>query len=144
MNIPKYPTPRMDTESGTTIRRFAAFLLDGIIFGLATLVLLVPASFLGDAVTVVVGLIISVVAFVYVFFLEGMYGYTPGKYALGLVVVKSDGSNCTIGASVLRNLLLIVDSLPFAYLIGIVLILLTDKDQRVGDLAADTVVVRRQ
>jgi uncharacterized RDD family membrane protein YckC len=81
---------------------------------------------------------------VYMFLLEGIYGYTPGKYLLGLVVVKSDGSDCTIGSSVLRNLLLIVDQLPFAYLLGVGLILFTDENQRVGDFVADTVVVKQR
>ncbi len=63
---------------------------------------------------------------------------------MGLVVVKSDGSDCTIGASVLRNLALIVDNLPFMYIAGIVLIFVTDENQRVGDLVADTVVVKQR
>jgi uncharacterized RDD family membrane protein YckC len=76
--------------------------------------------------------------------LEGLYGYTPGKYLLGLVAVKSDGSNCTVGASILRNLLWIVDALPTANLVAMVLTLGTDDNQRVGDLVADAVVVKRQ
>ncbi|WP_255568428.1 RDD family protein [Salinarchaeum sp. IM2453] len=84
------------------------------------------------------------VTLVYGFLLEELYGYTPGKYLLGLVVIKSDGSNCTIGASIVRNLLWIVDALPTFNLVAMVLILLTDDNQRVGDLVADTVVVRQQ
>jgi uncharacterized RDD family membrane protein YckC len=81
---------------------------------------------------------------VYGFLLEGLYGYTPGKYLLGLVVIKSDGSNCSIGASILRNLLWLVDALPTFNLIAILSILITDNNQRVGDLVADTVVVKQQ
>ena len=84
------------------------------------------------------------VTLVYGFLLEELYGYTPGNYLLGLVVIKSDGSNCTIGASIVRNLLWIVDALPTFNLVAMVLILLTDDNQRVGDLVADTVVVRQQ
>jgi uncharacterized RDD family membrane protein YckC len=80
----------------------------------------------------------------YGFLLEGLYGDTPGKYLLGLVVVKSSGSNCTVGASILRNLLWIIDALPTANLVAMVLILVTDDNQRVGDLIADTVVVKQQ
>lgn len=89
-------------------------------------------------------LVALAVSIVYGFLLEGLYGYTPGKYLLGLVVVKSDGSNYTIGASTLRNLLWLVDSLPTLNLVAIAMIFLTDENQRVGDLVADTVVVRQR
>ena len=81
---------------------------------------------------------------VYGFLLEGLYGYTPGKCLLRLVVVQSDESTCTVGASILRNLLWIVDAFPTANLVAMVLILVTDDNQRVGDLVADTVVVKQQ
>ncbi|WP_459880258.1 RDD family protein [Halorubrum gandharaense] len=76
--------------------------------------------------------------------LEGLYGYTPGKYLLGLVVIKSDGSNCTLGASIVRNPLWVVDTLPTGNIVAMVLILVTDENQRVGDLVVDTVVVKQQ
>lgn len=140
----KHPAPRMGTETQTFGKRALAFILDGFIFGALSLGLLLPASLLGDAVVGLVVLVVLAGSVVYGFLLEGLYGYTPGKYLLGLVVVKSDGSNCTVGASVLRNLLWLVDSLPTANLVGTAMILLTDDNQRVGDLVADTVVVKQQ
>jgi uncharacterized RDD family membrane protein YckC len=47
-------------------------------------------------------------------------------------------------ASVVRNLLRLVDNPPGIYLVGLVATWLTDRDQRLGDLAADTVVARAQ
>jgi hypothetical protein len=44
--------------------------------------------------------------------------------------------------SSVRNLLRVVDVLPTAYMVGIVTIFVTSRNQRVGDLAAGTVVVR--
>ena len=139
----KHPAPQMGTQGNVIGQRLLAFVLDSIILSIVAIAVVVPFALLGDAGMLFGGFLMIILALVYVYLLEGMYGYTPGKYAMGLVVVKSDGSNCTIGASIIRNLLLIVDQLPFAYLIGIALILITDDNQRVGDLVADTVVVEQ-
>ncbi|MFC6974310.1 RDD family protein [Halomicroarcula sp. GCM10025709] len=124
--------------------RVGAFFVDSILMGLLWLPVIVAGAALGDIGSLVLMFIGLAVTLVYGFLLEGLYGYTPGKYLLGLVVIKSDGSNCTIGASVLRNLLWIVDSFPTFNLVAMVSILLTDDNQRVGDLVADTVVVKQQ
>ncbi len=134
----------MGTNEDVIWQRVLAYLIDGIIIMPFLIVPILIGTAFGDIgflMTTFVGL---VVIFVYVFLLEGLYGYTPGKYMLGLVVVKSDGSNCTISASILRNLLWFVDQLPVFNLVAMGLILLTDDNQRVGDLVADTVVVRQQ
>jgi hypothetical protein len=47
-------------------------------------------------------------------------------------------------ASALRNILRIVDSLPGFYLVGILFVLFTKNNQRIGDLAAGTIVVRER
>jgi uncharacterized RDD family membrane protein YckC len=70
-------------------------------------------------------------------------GRTPGKMALGLMVVQADGTPITPGASVLRNLLRFADFLPFAYLGGLLCMLSNADFARVGDLAAGTLVVWR-
>lgn len=67
-------------------------------------------------------------------------GMTPGKKMQGLQVIHADGTPIRFPASMLRNLLLTIDFLPVAYLLGIVSMTLTSKFQRVGDLAADTLV----
>lgn len=139
----KHPAPRKGTEGEAVVERLVAFVLDSIILSVVSVAIIIPGALLGDTGIALFGLLAVVASLAYVLLLEGIYGYTPGKYVMGLVVVKSDGSPCTIGASVIRNLLLIVDQLPFMYLIGIVLLFVTDRSQRVGDLAADTVVVER-
>lgn len=69
-------------------------------------------------------------------------GRTPGKRWTGLRVVRSTGQPIGFLSSVIRNLLRIVDFLPSAYLVGIASILATSRNQRLGDLAAGTVVAR--
>ncbi len=68
-------------------------------------------------------------------------GQTPGKRALGLRVVHDDGTPVDLRASVLRNLLLAADFLPFGYCFGLLTTLVDTSFRRLGDLAAGTLVV---
>lgn len=68
-------------------------------------------------------------------------GRTPGKRWLGLRVVRVGGGPVGFVASALRNILRIVDALPGFYLVGILAVLFTARNQRLGDLAAGTIVV---
>ena len=71
-------------------------------------------------------------------------GRTPGKRWTGLRVVKVGGGPVGFVASTLRNVLRIVDALPGFYLVGILAVLFTRNNQRLGDLAAGTLVVRER
>lgn len=70
-------------------------------------------------------------------------GRTPGKRWTGLRVVRADGGPVTFSTSAVRNLMRLVDGL-FAYAVGVVAILVSARNQRLGDLAAGTVVVRER
>ena len=69
-------------------------------------------------------------------------GRTPGKRIGGLRVVRSSGRSVDFTASMIRNALRLVDGLPLSYVPTIVSIVVTRRNQRLGDLAADTVVIR--
>jgi len=71
-------------------------------------------------------------------------GSTPGKRAMGIMVVESSGLPVGFQASLVRNLLRTADFLPFGYGLGLLSMLKTRHYQRLGDLAAATVVVWRQ
>jgi uncharacterized RDD family membrane protein YckC len=77
----------------------------------------------------------------YYFVLETLYGKTLGKALLGLRVVAEDGSKATGGAVAARTILRLIDGLPGLYLLGIVVIAASKKDQRIGDMAGRTRVV---
>jgi uncharacterized RDD family membrane protein YckC len=82
-----------------------------------------------------------VMLFVYSF-LEGTYGATPGKWLMGIRVISMDTLRpCGFGRALLRNLLRFVDGF-FNYLVGILIVAYTENQQRVGDLAARTIVIR--
>jgi uncharacterized RDD family membrane protein YckC len=70
-------------------------------------------------------------------------GRSIGKRAAGLRVVRADGGAPGFWSSTLRNLLRLIDMIPFPfYLVGSVLVLATTRNQRLGDLAGGTLVVR--
>ncbi len=73
--------------------------------------------------------------------LEGYLGQTLGKMLVGIrVVQESTGEVPGIGATALRTVLRIVDWLRF-YLVAFVTVLASQKNQRLGDMAARTLVV---
>lgn len=93
----------------------------------------------GGPALVVIG-VVSAILFAYFVLLEGTLGATLGKLTAGIQVRSVDGGRAGIGASLVRNLLRIIDGIA-VYLVGAVIMLLTKRKQRLGDLAARTVVV---
>src|SRR5213594_2609600 len=138
---------RYDLAGGGN-RGFAA-VLD---FGVATVIALgatialgaIPAGFgPRNAVFGVAVLLIPTIIWAYFILLEWLWnGQTLGKRAYGLRVISGDGSPAGFTAVFVRNLLRVVDFLPSFYGLGLLLVILTPKNQRLGDLAAGTYVVR--
>ena len=73
-------------------------------------------------------------------YLEGRYGKTPGKWLVGIRVLGTDLQPCGFGRAFLRNLLTLVDGF-FSFMVGALLVALTENWQRLGDMAARTIVV---
>ncbi|MFN7996039.1 MAG: RDD family protein [Bryobacteraceae bacterium] len=69
-------------------------------------------------------------------------GQTIGKRLFGLRVVDAHGLRLRPAQVILRNLLRAIDLLPGAYLTGVVSCVLSRRGQRLGDLAANTIVLR--
>ena len=69
------------------------------------------------------------------------HGATPGKRALGLRVMNINGTPVGWSASILRNLIRFVDTLPGCYAFGCISVMVSKNFQRLGDLAAGTIVV---
>lgn len=75
---------------------------------------------------------------------EGLAGgRTFGKALMRIAVVSTDATPITFLAAVIRNVVRLVDSLPGTYFVGIVSALFTKRSQRVGDLAAGTIVIHQ-
>jgi len=69
-------------------------------------------------------------------------GQTLGKRVLGLRVMDEQALRLELSQIVVRNLLRFVDMLPLAYMIGGIACFASRRSQRLGDLAANTIVVR--
>ena len=130
---------------GVGMRLVAAIIDVVVFFVLAWLVAMLTGSTTEDGFALNGGtaLLPVVVWFIYVIGMEATVGATLGKMALGLRVVKTDGTS-PIGwpASLIRNLLRIVDGL-FVYLVGAILVWRSPTRQRLGDRVAGTVVIKK-
>jgi uncharacterized RDD family membrane protein YckC len=81
--------------------------------------------------------------FAYYLFMEGYLGQTVGKMLLGIKVVREDtGGVPGLGAAALRTVLRIIDGILF-YAVAFVSVLATQKNRRLGDMVANTLVVRK-
>lgn len=143
-------TYNIDTPEGVELRlpvagigsRALAWLIDAFIKFIALIVLAIVLTFLG---TFGAGLrLIS--AFVLLWFYNVLFevfahGATPGKKVIGLRVMNANGTPVGWTGSLIRNLIRAVDVLPGCYLFGCVSVMLSRNFQRLGDLAAATVVV---
>lgn len=113
-----------------------------VLFG-ACAVLLLALDVSGGWETAILVLLLFLLRFVYdVLFEVGAGGRTPGKRLAGLRVVRVGGRPVDFISSAIRNVLRVVDFLPLFYGLGMLVVLLTARNQRVGDLAAGTLVVR--
>ena len=117
--------------------RFLALLIDSVIIGVVGGLLSLPFH----NATGVLGGSIGILTLLYFIVMEATRGATLGKMALGLRVVKTDGSPISWSESIIRNLLRIIDGL-FVYLVGAILVWTSPLRQRLGDRAAKTVVIR--
>ena len=70
-----------------------------------------------------------------------MRGSTPGKRMAGVRIVTRTGDIPGIGALLIRNVFRLIDSLPFAYLVGLVTAMFTEQHVRFGDIAAGTLLI---
>ncbi|VXC32804.1 RDD family protein [Nocardioides sp. AX2bis] len=86
-------------------------------------------------------LLTVLVAAVYFFACELAWGQTLGKRLVGIRVVSEKGPQRTAGQVLVRTLLRVVDGFAF-YLVAFVAVLASPKNQRLGDMAASTRVVR--
>ena len=88
-----------------------------------------------------VGLLSFAFYIAYYTYLEGTRGQTIGKMITKIKVVREDGRPIDMEQAFKRNILRVIDGF-FAYLIGAILIWRSDKQQRLGDTYAKTVVVK--
>ncbi|MHB8614171.1 MAG: RDD family protein [Candidatus Dormibacteraceae bacterium] len=127
--------------------RAIAQVLDLLIVGgllLAVYFVALAVSLAGSSIAVIVGLIGAfVMVFGYFWVSEALWsGQTIGKKAFRLRAVGDRGEPLTFAQAGIRNIVRIVDFLPYAYGVGLIVLFVNGKGKRLGDLAAGTIVVK--
>lgn len=131
------------------VSRFLAWLVDTACLALAAMVLSMILStfipFQGDLMAGLFALTLYVLFTGYRIVAEWvMRGQTIGKRLLRLRVIDAQGLRLGFSQVAVRNLLRFVDAMPLLYFVGGLLSVLSRRCQRLGDLAANTVVVREE
>lgn len=131
---PAGPVPRIQAAVVDLVIRLVIFLVTALIFG--------QLGAFGQGLMLIAFFLVN---WGYPIYFE-MYhrGMTPGKKIYDLQVRSADGTPVSWRGSVLRNLLRVADFLPFGYVGGICVMAGAKRFQRLGDLAADTVVCYRR
>lgn len=140
----------IDYEAATVMNRGVALFLDLLImfayFMIMFFVVLSAAGF-GDLdlfqilFNVIVYLPFMFYSLICEFFFKGQ---TPGKMAMGIRVVNLNGENASLGDYTLRWSFKLIDFWFSVGAIGALFISTTDKGQRLGDVLAQTAVVRNK
>ena len=125
--------------------RFMALALDLVIqFTALVVVLLALAALAGDLPVAIVGsfaVLVFYIGYNVVFEVLGG-GRTIGKRAAGLRVVSDGGAAVGLRRSLIRNILLLVEGLTLFYVPAMISVLASRNNQRLGDHAGGTLVVR--
>jgi uncharacterized RDD family membrane protein YckC len=151
-HAPPHPMSATESDVHVTGRRIVATLIDAIILGAAYNILVAmfgefenprPWEWHGSLDNVPANILYAIGVALYFVLMEGYLGQTFGKMVTGITVVREDGSTPPgLGAALVRTVLRIVDGI-LGYLVAFIAVLISDKRQRLGDIAAHTLVVRR-
>jgi uncharacterized RDD family membrane protein YckC len=145
-----FPFPPDSPPPAPLALRAAAWLFDNVT--LSSVFLMVVAAFSlrpediwrsGNLLAVALGANRALFMF-YAWVFEARWGTTPGKMFFDLCVADEDGLRPSAKAALIRNLLRLVDEATFLPVPGMLVAVLTWRAQRLGDLAAHTVVTTRR
>ncbi|PGY08128.1 RDD family protein [Bacillus sp. AFS031507] len=138
--------------------RSAAFIIDQLLLMAFNILSLIVLFFILDGMSkmefVLIGNSLPIAITIIMLFLVN-WGYffafeyfsggrTLGKKLMGIRVIQENGHSITLLSSFIRNLIRIIDSLPTAYFLGIIMIFFHSKHKRLGDLVAGTIVVHER
>ena len=135
--------------------RLLAMVFDTLIQGAASLAIMIPTGLLMGASSLweegshwalaIVIVLLFLIQYAYFAGFETVWdGQTPGKRRLGIRVIKESGRPINGYDALARNLIRIVDQIPGVYAVGLVSVLLSSQNKRLGDYVAGTVVVHER
>lgn len=150
----------LELELANPLERAVALLLDTVFITIAAMPVALLLTFLSGAgpVKTIFGLgeldamerffllytfVLPLFIVAYHSLLESLWGgQTLGKKALGLRVIRNDGTVPDLAASLIRNALRFIDYMPCTCGVGFTIMLLSTQFRRLGDYAAGTLVIR--
>jgi uncharacterized RDD family membrane protein YckC len=145
------PVAGIQEDVHVTGRRILATIGDGLVFGFLYAVMAmvfgtvtsVESANWSGSLPALPSVFYGVIVVLYYILMEGYLGQMVGKMVLGIKVVREDNGEVPgVGGATIRTLLRIVDGL-FSYLVAFIAVLISGKNQRLGDMAAHTLVVRK-
>jgi uncharacterized RDD family membrane protein YckC len=159
VNIPTFLNIDLSFEMASIGRRFVAYFID---WGIKIIYIVLVSSVLSISLfsnSTLFSFLIFTPFFLYSFLLEWLNkGQTIGKLLLGVKVIGLDGNPPTVSQCAIRWMFLLVDSYFFALavlinpifagimlfspLVGCLMIAITNLQQRIGDIAAQTYIVK--
>lgn len=122
-----------------TSKRVIGYIVDVIIIGIVSGIIVGILEVI-DSPEWLQGLVAFILFYGYFTYMEATSGQTIGKRVVNTRVVRQSGAPMTMADAAIRNILRIVDMLFFG-LVGLLLIMINSNKQRVGDMAAKTLVV---
>ena len=147
LSVPTAESIDVVLRPANVFARSRAFMVDALIrlvwLVVSNLLLLLLLPFLNKGWIIGIGMVnVFAIMWLYpVLFEVFAHGQTPGKKLFGLRVMADNGTPIGWSASLLRNLLRLVDALPVFYGAGMICMLLHPQGKRVGDMLAGSVVV---
>lgn len=136
--------------------RFIAILIDYLIWGAGFFILSMLAAIILPGMhalsrisenwaTAIFTLLSFLLYWGYFTLFEALWGgRTPGKRVAKIRVIQKSGRAIGFFEAIVRNFIRIIDQIPLIYGIGVLFVFITKQHQRLGDLAAGTLVVREQ
>jgi uncharacterized RDD family membrane protein YckC len=124
--------------------RFIGLLLDTMIQAAVITIAILAFEQAGITLGAVIfssGAVLAIIAYDVIFEVAGG-GRTPGKRASGVRVVMDAGGPVGLRASLIRNIIRLVEGFATAYIPAVISVLVSRNNQRLGDHAAGTIVIR--
>lgn len=144
ITIETLSTPPLQIKPASLGKRMEAAFIDSLIIGLVWLIVSVASGRSPVHLTALLSYWslaqLVFLATAYYFVLEGLFAVTVGKSLLKLIVLQKNGDSCSLRASFKRNMLRVLDWLPFLYIVGLIAAVSSADRQRIGDRLANTIV----
>lgn len=141
---------RIEAVLADPLRRINALLLDIFILLITLYIILLMLIKLSNifSTRVTTGLFLIALFFLiwgYFFFFEYFNnGQTPGKRLMGIYVVNKELKPLSLAEALWRNLLRYIDFMPSFFIIGFLSLIISPKNQRIGDYIAGTIVILKE